>query len=146
MKTVRTADMVQSEEEVIVNHLRRRMCAALSTLAVVAVGSVGQFVIWAAASPLVVYAGIALTSIGYSLAFPAFGVEAVRLAPPQSRGTAMGAYVVFLDIALGLTGPVAGFIAGHAGYGAVYLVAGCTMLCGVVVAWRLMQGRGATAV
>ena len=88
-----------------------------------------------------VYVGVALTGIGYSLAFPAFGVEAVRLAPPQSRGTAMGAYVVFLDIALGLTGPVAGFIAGHAGYGAVYLAAGCTMLLGVVVAWRLLQSR-----
>ena len=39
MKTVRTADMVQSEEEVIVNHPRRRVCAALSTLAVAAVAA-----------------------------------------------------------------------------------------------------------
>jgi MFS family permease len=118
-----------------------RVGGARVALFVVAVGALGQFVIWGATSPVAVYVGVALTGIGYSLAFPAFGVEAVRLAPPQSRGTAMGAYVVFLDIALGLTGPVAGFIAGHAGYGAVYLAAGCTMLLGVVVAWRLLQSR-----
>lgn len=120
-----------------------RIGGARVALIVVAVGAAGQFVIWSATNPLVAYLGVALTSIGYSLAFPAFGVEAVRLAPVQSRGTAMGAYVVFLDIALGLTGPVAGFIAGHAGYGAIYLAAGCTMLLGVVVAWRLLQGRRA---
>jgi MFS family permease len=115
-----------------------KLGGARVALVVVAVGALGQFVIWSATSPVLVYLGAALTGAGYSLAFPAFGVEAVRRAPAQARGTAMGAYVVFLDIALGLTGPLAGTLAGHAGYAAVYLAAGCTMLLGVVVAWRLL--------
>src|SRR5437870_5351043 len=45
--------------------------------------------------------GAALTGFGYSLVYPGFGVKAVRRVPPQSRGLAMGAYTVFLDVGLG---------------------------------------------
>ena len=53
-------------------------------------------------------AGAALTGFGYSLVYPGLGVEAVRRAPPQSRGLAMGAYTVFLDVALGFGSPALG--------------------------------------
>ena len=48
-------------------------------------------------------------------------VEAVRHAPPQSRGLAMGAYTVFLDMALGFGSPALGLIAGWAGPSAAFL-------------------------
>lgn len=124
-------------------HLPDRVGGARVALWVVAVGAAGQFLIWQAWMPVMAYAGAALTGFGYSLAFPAFGVEAVRRAPPAARGTAMGAYVLFLDLALGFTGPIAGVIAGAAGFGAVYLAAGCAMLAGIVVAWRLLQANQA---
>jgi predicted MFS family arabinose efflux permease len=56
-------------------------------------------------------------------------VEALKRVLPANRGSAMGAFVAFLDIAYGLSGPAAGVIAGHFGYAAVYLFgAGCALL------------------
>ncbi len=86
----------------------------------------------------VAYLGAALTGFGYSLAFPGFGVEAVRRAPPQSRGVAMGAYVAFLDISLGITGPAAGALAGIWGVGAVYLMGAVAVALSLLVAVRLL--------
>jgi hypothetical protein len=47
----------------------------------------------------------------------------------------MGAFVAFLDIAYGISGPAAGVIAGQFGYAAVYLFgAVCALLGGALVA------------
>jgi MFS family permease len=103
----------------------------------------GLLLIWQAGSPMIVYAGAALAGFGYSLAFPGFGVEAVRRAPPQSRGAAMGAFVAFFDIAIGLTGPTAGAIAGAAGVNAVYLAGACAVSLSAFVAAYLMANKPA---
>jgi MFS family permease len=103
----------------------------------------GLLLIWQAGSPMIAYAGAALAGFGYSLAFPGFGVEAVRRAPPQSRGAAMGAFVAFFDIAIGLTGPTAGAIAGAAGVNAVYLAGACAVVLSAFVAAYLMANKPA---
>jgi MFS family permease len=66
--------------------------------------------------------GAGLTGFGYSLVYPGFGVEAVRSAPAQSRGLAMGAYTAFLDVALGFGTPALGLLAEFNGLGAVFAV------------------------
>ncbi len=81
---------------------------------------IGQMLLWAAPSSGIALAGAALTGLGFSLVFPSFGVEAVKQLSPQNKGVALGAYVAFFDLALGVTGPLAGFIAGHWGYAAIY--------------------------
>ena len=57
-----------------------------------------------------------------SLVYPGLGVEAVRLAPPQSRGVAMGTYTAFLDLSLGVASPTLGWLADAGGLSRVFLV------------------------
>lgn len=84
------------------------------------VAIIGQILLWQANHSYIAFIGAALTGFGYSLVFPAFGVEAVKNMEPQFRGVALGAYVAFFDLALGVTGPLAGFVADHFGYTAVF--------------------------
>lgn len=94
-----------------------------------AVEAIGQALLWFAPNAGVALAGAMVTGLGCALVFPALGVEALKRVPPANRGSAMGAFVAFLDIAYGLAGPAAGVIAGHFGYAAVYeFGAGCALL------------------
>lgn len=102
------------------------------------VEAIGLFLLWQAAHPGVAMLGAALTGFGFALVFPALGVEAVALVPPASRGAAIGVYSVFLDVALGLTGPVAGAIAGQWGYPSIFLFAGIAVSVAVILT-RIMH-------
>lgn len=82
----------------------------------------GLILIWAAPSVPITLAGVTLSGLGYSLVYPSLGVEAIRRATPESRGVTMAAYTAFLDLSLGVSGPLLGLIAGHVGLNAVYLV------------------------
>lgn len=101
----------------------------------------GLLLLWLAPVPLLALAGAALTGSGFALIFPALGVEAVGLVPPASRGAALGAYSVFLDLSLGITGPLAGLIAGEFGYSQVFLFAALAAASGVVLTLGL-SSRG----
>lgn len=80
-------------------------------------------------------AGVLVTGLGCALVYPALGVEALKRALPAYRRSAKGAFVLFLDIAYGTSGPPAGIIAGAYGYAAVYLFgAACALLGGALVA------------
>lgn len=120
-------------------HLPDKLGGARVALLCVLVEAAGLLLIWGAHSPALAYLGAALTGWGYSLAFPGFGVEAVRRAPPESRGIAMGAYVAFLDISLGITGPALGAVAGTWGLEAIYLLSAVVVSLSVLVALRLMR-------
>lgn len=85
--------------------------------------------------------GAALTGAGFSLVFPSLGIEAVRRAPPESRGLAMGTYNAFLDLTLGLGSPLLGLLAGYAGLNAVFLVSALTALLAMPIAAAL-RSRG----
>lgn len=118
-----------------------RLGGARVAVVCVLIEAAGQWLIWGGGSPGWAFAGAVLTGAGYSLAFPAFGVEAVRRVPPASRGTAMGAYVAFLDVALGLGSPAAGWLAGVRGYAAVYALGGACALAAVAVGVALRDKR-----
>lgn len=123
-------------------HLPDQLGGARIALVCVVIEAMGQLLIWGADSAPLAYLGAALTGFGYSLAFPGFGVEAVRRAPPQSRGAAMGAYVVFMDISLGITGPAAGAIAGAWSVESVYLMGALAVGLSLLVAVRLLASPG----
>ncbi len=91
-----------------------------------AVESVGVLLLWRAGSPWMAFAGAGIAGFGFSLVFPALGVEAVKRVPVRSRGTALGVYTVFADVSFFLVGPIAGWVIGAFGYANVFLFA---LLC-----------------
>jgi MFS family permease len=120
-------------------HLPDRIGGPKVAFVCVLIEAAGQALIWRAPSPGLALLGAAVTGLGYSLVYPGFGVEAVRRAPPASRGLAMGAYTAFLDLALGLANPALGWVAGGAGLSAVFLVSTLVVLGAAAIAVRLLN-------
>lgn len=72
---------------------------------------IGLLLVGTAAMPWMAKIGVLLTGMGFSLVFPALGVVAVKAVPPQNQGAALATYTVFMDMSLGVTGPLAGLVA-----------------------------------
>jgi MFS family permease len=85
--------------------------------------SLGVLLLWLSTSPWMALCGAALAGAGYSLVFPALGVEAVERVPLENRGTALSVYTVFADVSFFMVGPVAGAVIGAFGYRSVFLFA-----------------------
>ena len=109
------------------------------------VESVGVLLLWRSVTPWMAVAGAALAGFGFSLVFPALGVEAVKRVPERSRGTALGVYTVFADVSFFLVGPVAGAVIGAFGYASVFLFALCCVLGSLGIVLTLASRRQATS-
>jgi MFS family permease len=96
--------------------------------------------------PAMAMLGAALSGIGFSLIFPALGVVAVERVSGSNRGAALASYSVFIDVALGVTGPLGGWIASGGRYGPMFVVAAMLSLAGAVltVCLYLLHGNKAT--
>ncbi|MBU6418570.1 MAG: MFS transporter [Proteobacteria bacterium] len=108
-----------------------------SALVSFAIEVAGLALLWLAPVPLVALLGAALAGLGFSLVFPALAVEALQPVAVGSRGAAIAIYTVFMDVALGFTGPVAGAVAGHFGYPAVFLGGAVVVLAALALTLRL---------
>jgi len=108
-------------------------------IACLSVESIGLLLLWLAPTPTLALAGAALTGFGFSLVFPALGVEAVNLVPASSRGAAVGAYSLFIDLSLGITGPVAGAIAAGFGFASIFLFAALAAMTGLLLSVYLYR-------
>jgi MFS family permease len=122
----------------LLGHLADKIGGARVALVFVLIQAAGLALLWLAPGSAVALIGAALTGFGYSLVYPAFGVEAVRRAPPESRGLAMAAYTAFLDVALGVASPALGLVAAAASLNAVFLVGALAALVAAAVAMRLL--------
>jgi MFS family permease len=122
-------------------HVPDRLGGAKVALGSVIIEGIGLTLLWLAWEPLVAAIGAALTGFGYALVYPGLGAEAVRRAPPASRGLAMGAYTVFLDVALGFGGPALGVVAAVKGFNAAFLVAALLVLSAAGIAAKLLASR-----
>ena len=107
------------------------------------VESLGLLLLWQASSPLMAFCGAAMAGLGFSLFFPAIGVEAVKRVTENNRGTALGVYTAFSDVSFFLVGPLAGAVIGVYGYASVFLFALICVLTslGIVIVLRQMQGK-----
>ncbi|MGE6982371.1 MFS transporter [Kluyvera intermedia] len=97
----------------------------------------GLLIIWFAPNAWMAGVGGFLTGSGFSLVFPALGVEAVKQVEEQNQGTALGTYSAFLDLALGITGPVAGWIAGYYQLDSIYLIAAIVVALAFILILRV---------
>jgi len=103
-------------------------------------GEIGGLVfLWLAHVPAMAFAGAALTGFGFSLVFPALGVEAVNCVTPENRGSALGVYTAFADLSLGVTGPLVGLIVVGLGYSNIFLFAALAALVALGIALTLSR-------
>ena len=129
---------------VFLGELPDKMGGARIALIFVLIEALGQALLWVAPGFALALLGAVLTGFGYSLVFPGFGVEAIRRAPPQNQGLAVGAYTAFLDLTLGFASPLLGFIGGVAGIASVFLTSAIVVLASAFIAMQLLPPRSNT--
>jgi len=126
---------------ILLGNLPDRIGGAKVAVIFAIIEAAGQAMIWLAPTPLMVFLGAGLTGLGYSLVYPALGLEAFHRATQQSRGIAMGAYTAFLDLSLGLANPALGLVANHAGLDSVFLVSTILVLGAAVISLRILKSK-----
>jgi predicted MFS family arabinose efflux permease len=109
--------------------------AAASALVV----TIGQLGMWLSTSEPMAVTSAALTGLGFSLAFPSFGVEAIRRVPAQSRGVALGAYTACFDLTMGVGVPLLGVAVGAFGYAAAFAIGALAGAASLVIALGLVR-------
>lgn len=100
---------------------------------------VGLLLVGVAVMPWMAKVGVLLTGMGFSLVFPALGVVAVKAVPAQNQGAALATYTVFMDLSLGVTGPLAGLVMSWAGVPVIYLAAAGLVVIALLLTWRLKK-------
>ncbi|GGA06554.1 MFS transporter [Dyella caseinilytica] len=111
-------------------------------MASLAIEAIGLITLCLATNTHMATMGAAIAGLGFSLVFPALGVEAVHRVPAHSRGSALGVYSVFMDVAMALTGPFGGWIASGMGYNAIYGLAAVAAVAAVILA-LVLQAQAA---
>lgn len=103
--------------------------------------TVGLSVLWFASNPSIALVGAGATGLGFSLIFPALGVEAVRLVAPSNKGSALAGYGLFIDISLGITGPLIGAVADHFGILHIFPFSMGIVFLGLILAFFLQYKK-----
>jgi MFS family permease len=130
---------------ILCGHLPDKIGGTRVAIVSLIVEACGQYLLWLAPTPWAALVGALLTGLGCSMVFPAMGSEVVKRVPPQLRGTAIGAFAAFQDLAYGATGPVVGLLADSTGYSSVFLIGGLAATLGLWMAIRAHQRARADA-
>jgi MFS family permease len=111
-----------------------------------ALESLGLLILWLANEPHTALTGAGVAGLGFSLVFPALGVEAVKLVPASNKGAAIGGYGLFIDLSLGITGPLVGGIASHFGMMYIFPFSMGVVFVGFVMAIMINQRKKKAAI
>lgn len=80
-----------------------------------------------------VVAGTAVLAVGQALAFPALMTLAMRGVPASERGSLVGTFTAFVEVAFGLGPVLLGFVAEGFGFRGAFLVASLVALSGLLL-------------
>lgn len=116
---------------------------AIVTMISMAVEALGLLIICLIPNPIAADIGAFLTGAGFSLVFPGLGTLAVEHVGQEHKGTAVGCFALYFDIAVAISAPLLGFIIGHAGFRPLYLIATVIPIIGIVIVKKaLMSNNG----
>jgi predicted MFS family arabinose efflux permease len=112
--------------------------ASASLLALVA----GLVLMTAWASPVGLYGGTAVFSVGMSLLFPALFLQVMRDAPDEERSHAVGTFSLFFDLSQGLGAPLLGVLVTASDERAAFGAAAVLCALGLVLLWMRRRQFG----
>nr|WP_319492136.1 MFS transporter [uncultured Desulfobacter sp.] len=114
-------------------HLPDRFGGATVSIYCLVCQAAGLVMIGTTANGTVAMIGAAVAGAGFSLVFPGLGIEALKRAPVERRGLAMGCYNAFLDVTLGFGSPGLGFLAGKFGLEFVFMISAVAAVLSIFI-------------
>ena len=109
------------------------------------VTGVGMMIVGLWSEPAGLFAGVAVFAVGQSLAFPALMTLAVEGAPPSERGSVIGTFTAFFDLAFGLGAVSLGAVSELLGYSGLFVTAGFVALAGMAMMFLMSRRAAAPA-
>ncbi|WP_027382100.1 MFS transporter [Epilithonimonas caeni] len=106
-----------------------------------AVEALGLTIISLSYHPYFALIGAGITGLGFSLIFPALGVMAMKTVPSSNQGSALAGYGLFIDISLGVTGPLIGGVADAFGLPYIFPFSIGIVMLGLALAYYLKMNQ-----
>jgi predicted MFS family arabinose efflux permease len=108
-----------------------------------AVTGIGMLTVGLWSAPAGLLLGVAVFAVGQSLAFPALMTLAVEAAPASERGSVIGTFTAFFDLAFGLGAVSLGAVSELLGYSGLFVTAGLIAFSGMVLVMLMSRRAGA---
>ncbi|GAA4162660.1 MFS transporter [Chryseobacterium ginsenosidimutans] len=106
-------------------------------IACLLVETIGLLVIACATNSQMALVGAGVTGLGFSLIFPALGVVAIKSVSPSNQGSALAGYGLFIDLSLGVAGPLIGGVADIYGMSYIFPFSAAMVFVGLGLACLL---------
>ncbi|MFY1045545.1 MFS transporter [Chryseobacterium sp. GP-SGM7] len=108
-------------------------------IACLSVETTGLLIIAFATNAQIALIGAGVTGLGFSLIFPALGVMAIKSVAPSNQGSALAGYGLFIDISLGVAGPIIGSVADFFGMQFIFPFSAAMVFAGLGLAYFLKK-------
>jgi MFS family permease len=124
---------------IFLGHLPDRFGGATVAIYCLILQAVGLVLIGTTNVSWIAMVGSAVSGMGFSLVFPSLGIEALKKAPIECRGLAMGTYNAFLDVTLGFGSPALGFLAGKFRLESVFIASAIAAVLSIFITLYLLK-------
>ena len=103
------------------------------------VETIGLLMITFADNSVLTLLGAGISGLGFSLIFPSLGVVAIKSVAPSNQGSALAGYGLFIDLSLGVAGPLIGGVADVFGMNYIFPFSAALVFMGLVLAFILKR-------